>query len=378
MSHIGFPTAKLMAETSSPRIPRYAVVAVVLCGLSILALRWWATSPPPESKTSHKAQPAADSTVIAPAPVKGHGPITAAQPQPVAKKRQKGEALLEAKWGGGKDQLGLSRPSEGNPEAPMSFAVDPSGGVWVLDQVNDRLVRYGPDGKVVSERPLSERVPQDIALAPDGSLAVLDRLGDKTITMYGPEGDRRGAIPLEGKGIDETGAVTGVFVDGDDVYAEVEHGTLVSVGKTDGTSSEDREQLPGRPSRDGRLLLSAGITQAAEGRMWVSAVRRDPIEHQFTRELRVAGEILYLLLLDSDRLGTIYVAALHTPAPEGTPMVTLMCLEPAHGEPLGSVALPANTSADETFRDMTVLDEGGVVYAVRTEEGVSYRYYPCP
>ena len=112
--------------------------------------------------------------------------------------------------------------------------------------------------------------------------------------------------------------------------------------------------------------------------MWVSAVRRNPIAHQFTRELRVFGEILYLLLLDSDRLGTIYVAAQHMPASQGTPLVTLTCMEPEHGEPIGSVDLPANTSADETFREMTVLDEGGVVYGVRTEEGIAYRYYPCP
>jgi len=293
-------------------------------------------------------------------------------------KRGRGETIIRARWGGGQGELGLSRPEEANPEAPMSFAVDAMGRTRIIDQVNGRLVTYGPDGAVLGESQLAQRVPQDIAVGADGTVALLDRLGDKTVAIYGPDGTLRGAIPVEGKGIPETGAVTGVFVDGNDVYAEVEHGTLVKVGHTDGTSDPDRQELPGRPSRDGRLLLSAGITQAQEGRMWVSAVRRNPIAHQFTRELRVSGEILYLLLLDSDRVGTIYVAAQHMPASQGPPLVTLTCMEPEHGEPIGSVELPANTSADETFREMTVLDEGGVVYGVRTEEGIAYRYYPCP
>jgi hypothetical protein len=45
--------------------------------------------------------------------------------------------------------------------------------------------------------------------------------------------------------------------------------------------------------------------------------------------------------------------------------------------PVGSAVLPANTLPDETFRDLTVLDGGGVVYAVRTEAGVSYERYDC-
>jgi hypothetical protein len=260
----------------------------------------------------------------------------------------------------------------------MSFALDGKGGFWVLDQVNNRMVRYGADGAVTGEQRLEQRVPQDVVVAPDGSTLVLDRLGDKSIAVFGADGAPKGTIPLEGKGIEETGAITGVFVDGVDVYTEVEHGTLVGVGTTDGKEPSEKKELPGRPSRDGRLLLSAGITQAQEGRMWVSAVRRDPIEHQFTREFRLTGAVLYLLLLDSDRLGTIYVAALRESTPRGAPSVTLMCLEPERGEPIGTVELPANTAADETFREMSVLDEGGVVYAVRSEEGISYQYYPCP
>ena len=39
------------------------------------------------------------------------------------------------------DQVGRDRPKEGNPEGPMSFAVDGRGRMHVLDQVNGRVVR---------------------------------------------------------------------------------------------------------------------------------------------------------------------------------------------------------------------------------------------
>jgi hypothetical protein len=369
-----------MAESRPRPFAHYAIGAVVLCTAVVALLRWCAAPEPKEDQQPRRGrattQDGPEWTACGSATSRS-APLPSTTTAPPAK-RGRGEAVIQARWGSGKGELGLSRPEEANPEAPMSFALDATGRTWIIDQVNGRLVTYGPDGTVLGESQLAQRVPQDIAIGADGTMALLDRLGDKTVAVYGPDGTLRGAIPLEGKGIPETGAVTGVFVDGDDVYAEVEHGTLVNVGHTDGTPDGERQELPGRPSRDGRLLLSAGITQAQEGRMWVSAVRRNPIAHQFTRELRVSGEILYLLLLDSDRLGAIYVAAQHMPASRGTPLLTLTCMEPEHGEPIGSVDLPANTSADETFREMTVLDEGGVVYGVRTEEGIAYRYYPCP
>ena len=39
--------------------------------------------------------------------------------------------------------------------------------------------------------------------------------------------------------------------------------------------------------------------------------------------------------------------------------------------------LPVNTMPEETFRDLTVLDDGGVLYAIRSNDGVSYRRFDC-
>jgi hypothetical protein len=95
-----------------------------------------------------------------------------------------------------------------------------------------------------------------------------------------------------------------------------------------------------------------------------------------TRELRLQAFVRAILLLDTDRAGTIYLATL-VEQPDSSEVVLLNCLEPLKGVVVGSAVLPPNTLPEETFRDFTVLDEGGVIYALRTEQGVSYLKYDC-
>jgi hypothetical protein len=288
------------------------------------------------------------------------------------------DVFFSATWGSGRlDQLGRARPSEANPEGPMSVNVDGQGRMFVLDQVNGRVLRVGSDGKPQGVIPLKQQeAAQDLAIAADGNVAVLDRFSSKSVIMYDQNGNALGELPLEGEGIEETGLTTGVFVDGQDVYVEKEHGPLVRIGTTDGKPASDRGEIPGRPSRDGNSFLNAGLIDAPAGRMYVSAIDRATMQHRFTRELRQGAQILGILLLDSDKLGTIYLATLVTQG-EAEKLI-LTCLEPLKGYPTGSAELPVNTLPEETFRDLVVLDDGGVIYSVRSEQGVSYQRYDCP
>jgi len=280
-------------------------------------------------------------------------------------------------WGGSdKSQLGRERLQEGNPTAPMSVTRDAKGRIYVLDQVNDRVVRYGADGKPEGVSEMKLLAAQDLAVGNDGSMAVLDRLADKTIALYDEGGALRGQLPLEGEGVEETGLLTGVFVDGTDVYVEREHGPLVKIGDTSGKPAEPRSEIPGRPSRDGLSYLNAGIINGPAGRAYVSSIERSSGEHRFTRELRLRAPIRSIVLLDSDKAGIIYFAT-EVELEAGGDAVLLTCLDPLSGIPIGSATLPANTLPEETFRDLTVQDEGGVIYALRSEQGVSYLHYDC-
>ena len=170
--------------------------------------------------------------------------------------------------------------------------------------------------------------------------------------------------------------MTGIFTDGSSVYAEKEHGPLVLLGDTSGVAASARTQIPGRPTRDGLSFITAGITDAAAGRTYVASIDRATMQHRFTRELRMKSPVLSIVLLDTDTTGTIYFGVEIQDA-GGPPAVVLSCLEPEHGAVIGSSVLPANTLPEEPFRDFVVLDGGGVMYALRSESGVSYYEADC-
>ena len=304
---------------------------------------------------------------------------TAAAPSPAPQGASPAgpEVVFSSPWGGETlDQVGRTRPSEGNPEGPMSFAVDGKGRVYVLDQVNGRLVRRGADGKPEAAIPIEAKAAQDLAVGADGSAAVLDRFSSKSVSLYDEKGTFVGELPLAGEGIEEPGLVTGVFVDGKDVYVEKEHGPLVKLGDTSGKPADAQTELPGRPSRDGLSFLKAGLIEPAFGRVFVSSIERATMAHRFTRELRLDAAVQMIVLLDSDKSGLIYFGAQVERSP-GDEVVFLTCLEPLKGVPVGTAVMPANTLPEETFKDLVVLDEGGVMYALRSESGVTYQRYDC-
>jgi hypothetical protein len=292
--------------------------------------------------------------------------------------------LAAAKWGSGPGELGLSKPEEGNPEGPMSFAVDREGRLHVLDQANGRIARFDRDGKPLAPIDVSQRVPQDVLTLPDGRTLVLDRLGDQSIAILGPDGKPLGEIPLVGKGIEEGGGVTGMFADKDGIYVEREHGEVVKLADGNGAPDPNRPELDGRPTRDGRSLLSAGLIDPAAGRVWVRLVDRQSGDMRFMRELGFATPVLSIVLLDSDPSGGLYLGA-HVGreaildgggAHITEEAVEVACLS-STGDVTGVAVLPANTGPEESFRDIAVLDDGTIVYVVRTASGAEVRRYRC-
>ncbi len=378
---------------------RGRVGVLVAFAVLIVALAFWfirrgrGSEPPTEPVVATGPSSAADASARADAsratarPSAPMSPNAPATPVPVALAPSdggptQGREFANSPWGSQLGQLGHDRPQEANPEGPMSLTTDAQGNVWVLDQVNHRLVRYDRDGRAAQAVPLTQGAPQDVAIGRDGTVAVLDRHADQNVSVVGPDGTARGSLPLAGRGIPESGGVTGLLVDGNDVYVEREHGPLVRIGDLAGTVDTARPEIPGRPTRDGQSFLTAGLIDPAAGRFYVNSIARDTRDHRWTRELQIQFVLMSILLLDSDRAGTIYTAVLGTPpGSEEThgahDVVALMCLDPTDGHPIGQTVLPPNTLPEETFRDFAVLDEGGVVYQVRDEHGVSLRRYNC-
>jgi hypothetical protein len=189
-----------------------------------------------------------------------------------------------------------------------------------------------------------------------------------------------GALPVEGKNLENGGTASGVFLDGDDVYVEREHGDLVKIGDKNGKADPDRNEVPGRPSRDGKAFLTAMMSSQEEGRVAVTVIDRPSLQLRYTRELRLGTPIYGINLLDSDLAGVIYLGVMTNMVNEKgeeTPGITLLCLDPRDGMPLGKAELPPNRSPEETVRELVVLDQGGVLYLHRTDEGARLTRWDC-
>ncbi len=291
-----------------------------------------------------------------------------------------GVVLARFEWGAGPLQLGRERQAEGNPEGPMSIAVGPDGQLWLLDQVNQRLVKVDGSGNR-STVALPVQAAQDVVVLKDGTALVMDRLVDKAVAIIGPDGKPRGELPLEGKGLPEGGASTGLFTDGDDVLVEREHGDLVRIGSVTGKADPERGDVPGRPSKDGASYLTASLANAAVGLATVTSIARATLEHRFTRQVSFGQPLMSLVMLDSDASGLISLGAL-VEGPGSRPeqpvfAISVVCLDGVDGQPVGRTSFAANTVADEAFKELTLSPDGTIFFLRRTEQDAQLERHRC-
>ena len=325
---------------------------------------WWTTRKEPDPLRGGGGSSGSNVEPVQSVSVVRSMPSAPPSNDPVARPK----AFIRAGYGSKKGELGRDRPQEGNPEGPSSL-VFAGKDLVVLDQVNGRGVRYDANGvfQSVFDAP---HTAQEIAVASDGTMALMDRLSGKTITLTDPSGRKVAELPLSG----DTGLLTGVFFDGKDVYVEKEHGALVKVGSSDGTPSSDPTTLQGRPSRDGELLLTATLAQAAQGKVVLNGYDRKKAALRFARLIQVAIPAQSIVLLDTDAKGIIYLGVSAGDPEEAT----VACLDPKDGKVIGRVQIPMSDVPDESFRDFTVSAEGLIAAAIRSEDGVSYQTYRCP
>jgi hypothetical protein len=141
----------------------------------------------------------------------------------------------------------------------MSFAVAPDGDVWVLDQVNSRLARFGGDGGFRGTVAIGSDTFQGLAIAPGGQLVLLDRLAARIVRVLDPDGAVLGETPLEGVGIVEGGGTTALFARDDGVWVEYDHRRSVRVLDGQWREPSFRELFAGRPVGPGAVAGEARL-----------------------------------------------------------------------------------------------------------------------
>lgn len=283
-----------------------------------------------------------------------------------------GAVLFSGTWGSGEGQLGRRVAAESNPELPMALVGGAPGELWLLDQINHRVQRLR-DGKPAGTVGLGGDTARDLCALPQGQLAVLDSQTDRSVKIYGPDGKLQNEVPLGGPGLEEPGLCTGVFADADGVYVEREHTSLIRVAGPGGQAGAERVVLPGRPSRDGRTLLSAALDESDRRLVRVVVVDRATLQPVWQQGVMLASPVLQVLMLDSDRRGQVYLAASTGRESDAPPydildeQLTVVRLG-SGGASRGELRLPPLTDPGETARPVAV-DDDGVVYVMRPQGG---------
>jgi hypothetical protein len=264
----------------------------------------------------------------------------------------------------------------------MAIGSGPDGELLILDQVNHRLERYR-DGHRLPGIALGSDTAQDLAAGTAGRTVLLDRLVDRNLQVYGPDGALRNEVPLDGQQLPAAGLTTAVFADASGIYVEREHGMVVRVADADGNLDRPPEELAGRPTRDGQLLISAALLDPLRGEVTVRALQRASGQPAWTQTVRLGSPVLHLLLLDSDRQGRVYLAAA-TGHESPTPPYAIVD-EAVVALQLGSggiersrLILPPLAAADETFRPLSIDDQGALLMMSSEPSGLVVTRYLFP
>ena len=276
------------------------------------------------------------------------------------------EVFARAAWGGKFGELGRERPEQANPEGPMSVAASTNGDVWILDQVNARLVHYDAKGAVASVVPGLSGSPQDLVAAPNGALLILDRLKEPSVSILSSDGAKLASLTLAENAKMSPGQIRDVFVHNGDVYVEAER--TVRVGTLAGQPDPELTEIPGKPLPNGGYA-KAFVGSADDG-FYVTIQDDLPLRLRFTRAYRSSSGVGRIVALEADAAGIVYVATTQLDAAGAELGVQVTCIEPSRGEVVGTASLPPHRLPEESFREFSVLPAGGFVYAHMTEQGV--------
>ena len=179
--------------------------------------------------------------------------------------------VAAATWGSGEEQAGLEAGGELQRVGASSFDVGVSGAVSLLDEANQRVLRFDPGRERPVPIPVAVRgTIADLAVDTDGVMAVLETVadGDETpvLRTFDPGGRLRTAVHVA----ERTTSTVEIGPDGP-VVLEYPSGQWMPVTERGaGLSAGDqrRRARSGRPTRDGAEL----VVQRADGELRVAEV----------------------------------------------------------------------------------------------------------
>ena len=173
-------------------------------------------------------------------------------------------------WGKGPGQAGKLIREEGAAEGPQSLAVGAHGEVFLLDQLNVRIIHLAADGTVLDHLPIPVAKPEcqegaawmDIAVSADGKILLLDNLVGHCLVLLDQAGILLHHYDLAIFGIPVRPgeqAVGNMMLVEDELYVEdLKEGNLRRLLDRAGQPVPN-DRFPGLPYKQGKQFILARI-----------------------------------------------------------------------------------------------------------------------
>lgn len=296
-----------------------------------------------------------------------------------------GEVVVQGGWGAGSSEFG--RRDEASRPGPMSLAVDDQGTVYVLDQVNRRVVAYDAGGQLDRVISIASEATEEIAVGPgQGLWALVYEPGDRPgyrVTRFARSGDS----PAEQVPLSRTiQLVTGIFITGTaslpEVWVEQRHDIQTQV-VADGRGVPASMQTANVLGRPDRSRPDTRLTARRTGPYQAMVIRVLP-GRSTHRELTVTTPLPIVAIqeLETDRAGNIFLGLLlgedsGTPDHELVNARKVMLVHRGHDRTPLTVHLEHERATD-AFRQVAVSPDGSIHQLHTTGQGVTVRRWALP
>jgi hypothetical protein len=302
--------------------------------------------------------------------------------------KQSRAVVFKTAWGSGSDELGRIIPQEASPEGPMSFVIDSSGNILVLDQLNKRIQVYDKNGKHIKTIPIPAATFTDIAIGASGNLFLLDRYVYEMVALIDDKGNILKKIELIGEYITGTGSISEINSREDGLWVVVGN-SMVRICDASGEPYKNRQIAPGRFSQDDKSLLRTKVIGEI-----TATVSRNTLTKSSTDTYNISGKdtytiyfdipILSIRMVDTDKNGNIYlgVELLEESIAEGPPYSIensheIVVVLDSNGNEKKRIYMPVSREAEDVNRSHRVTPDGSIYQLVIEEEGATmWRYSP--
>jgi hypothetical protein len=282
-----------------------------------------------------------------------------------------GTEVVRAAVGSGQGQIGVDSSEESWQAGPMSFAVAPSGEIFVLDQINSRINVYS-NGKWLRSISIDGTTYVDMDLMNSSGFVLIDNLIKKKVIVLNTTGTILHEIALQGSGIPNPSFAVGVHYRGDGIWVEIDDGTLVHVGDAEGAPVTGRSIVQGLFNWDSSRLMRLGVP--GDITAFVSISETDKVTWN-DYSVYYQSAIMSMLGLYSDADDNYYLGAVFQDD-DGVATGAELTVLNTSGEVVRRTPMFAQTRAEEIRRSLRVTGDGTAYQLVLDDRGVAVRRYP--